>query len=393
MEDSSVTGLFGHFDLIAEAKKLFDAGKTRPCLAKLDEIPAMFAGDVQAQTLRAKCLQRLGQWSEAVALWEKLLADDPYLMEADVNLGYCRFQEGNVARAMEELKAAALRHPKHTGAQFNLIGAVLRTEGLGAAIARVRELGGRMDGTPDMTDLKIKILALHEPEEIKAKDPDDILGLRTESGAFAYNLRAIYGSFESIGCDCEFGFAQGKQKAEPLALLRWTSITPDNLVRLFGEKLSDYADPAIYRLEVSSSQEYIFKESKYNTASHTCLKVPEIGAEELLKTLCSRQAFLRRKFLEDAAKGEKVFVYKHASLSDSVMDEVQSAAAALGVRRMLFVRPADAENAGGTVRFVRPDRAVGFLSHFMGAGPIRYEEWDRIVINTYDYFQENASGQ
>jgi hypothetical protein len=216
-----------------------------------------------------------------------------------------------------------------------------------------------------------------------------VLQLADAAAVARGSLRGIYEQFEPVGNNCEFGAAQRHHGAEPLALFRWTSITPANLIRLLADRLQNYEAAERYRLGGEPGGEFILREDVYGTASHTQLKAPDMDPAALLERLARRQAFLKRKFIETLAEGRKVFVYKYDHrLDPHVIAAIRHGLAEMGAREFLFVMRAEGEDKPGTVRIESADCVVGFLSDMMPN--TQHHEWDAIVRRAHAHLGVGA---
>ncbi len=122
------------------------------------------AGD-RPSLAEARELQRHGRLEEAIAAYVALLADEPDVSEARVELAHCYTQLGRLTHAAECYEVLAAHHPHSVGLRCEL-GDVMRQlgcyeaslEAYGAALAldpaKVRALVGRADAQ--------RLLALHD---------------------------------------------------------------------------------------------------------------------------------------------------------------------------------------------------------------------------------------
>jgi tetratricopeptide (TPR) repeat protein len=380
----------GTEELFGAPQELFDRSRFAEALASLDAGPPGWRNHPEFHRLRAVSQERLGDYMAALESWQDMLAIAPSDPLPHVQIPVCEALLGHAAAAAAGFEAAAERFPDNMAAQFNWLfhrvshGRV--ADAIGVVLAEVRRLCDRTGNSQpfksQLDTFKTRLLALFDPLELAARDTEGVLQLATSARAVGDSLRSIYEQFEPVGNNCEFGFAQRKHGAEPLALFRWTAVTPQNLVRLLRDRLEGYDAPERYRLEENREREFILKEDVYETASHTYVKAPGADAAALLQKLARRQAFLHRKFMETLAEGRKVFIYKYDQRLDaSQMDAIERGLRELGARKFLFVMRAGEGDAAGTARCERPGRAVGFVSDVMPN--TQFLEWDQIVKQAY----------
>ena len=178
-------------------------------------------------------------------------------------------------------------------------------------------------------------------------------------------MRALFMRFESLGDTCEFGIVQRRFGAEPISLLRWSSIQPADLMRALDTDMDGVGDAEHTIVEVSHG-EYVTRDKRYHMFSHTF--TPET-AEPLAKFTAQhlrRMKFLRKKLLEDLGSGEKLLVYKTIN---GVSDE-QARGIFQSVRRfgggcaLLCVRLEDAAHPSGTLTEVEEGLFIGYIDRF-----------------------------
>ncbi|HTH78485.1 MAG TPA: tetratricopeptide repeat protein [Ramlibacter sp.] len=380
----------GTAELLKEPKAFFDRSKFAETIASLEAGPPEWRGHPEFHRMAAISNERLGNWGTALSSWHGLLAIAPSDQDALVRVPMCHALIGDMESAAEGFEAAADRFPDNMTAQFNWLSHRIRMapagKGISLALEEIRRLWTRTCNSQafksQLDPFKTRLLALFDPAELAARDTDGLLQLAAIAKGVDESLRSIYEQFEPVGNNCEFGNAQRKHSVEPLALFRWTAVTPENLVRLLADRLEGYEDPAHYRLEENPGREFLLKEDVYQTASHTYVKSHEADAAALLAKLARRQAFLKRKFIETAAEGRKIFVYKFDQrLEAQTMDAIQQGLEALGARKFLFVMRASADDKAGTVRTESTNRVVGFISDVLPN--TQFLEWDEIVTQAW----------
>jgi tetratricopeptide (TPR) repeat protein len=371
----------------------FRARKYADAMALLDAGAAHWENLAEFHRLRATMHERLGQYDRALASWNRLAELAPEHIEACNQIPVCHAVLGHTDEAWQGFRRAAEKHPANVLAQFNLLFFELKQKGasfIPIALLEVERIRAVAANSPDfktqMDMFRERVLSLHDPEVLRELDHEGVLQLSAAAADAGESMRSIYEQFEPLGNNCEFGDAQRKHGAEPLALFRWTSINPSNLVRLLRDRLEGFDEPRRYRLEPSAESEYILKEDVYATASHTRVKVADVpSADALLAQLSRRQSFLKRKLLETLEEGRKIFVYKADKVPEAgLLDQIEEQLIALGARKVLFVLPQDDTHAGGTVHAASATRVVGFLSDFMPN--TQFAQWDAIVRQAHLHF-------
>jgi tetratricopeptide (TPR) repeat protein len=381
--------LRGFQDDLNRARSTLRAGKPDDALAILDRYKGLLSIDVDFMALYAEILDRKGEFVEAEAILSRLLGINPLHVPAITARAACLTGLGRRTEAVRLLDEARAENPGNNDILGSYLALLLAERGPAAAIAALRT--EHLRRTPPrrletaVEKLRQKALSLHDSAELSQLDPGNLLELEYSAEGQVYSLRHIYEAFEAIGCNCELGFVQRRSGAEPLSLLRWTSITPEKLIDLLACNLEGYETPEHYSLHGNYQHEFILVENVFDTRSHTGVNQSDLPAEEFLDRMTRRQGFLKRKFLADAAQGQKVFTYK----ADQPLTEVQMAGMEaqlhrLGVRYCLFVMPTDNHALAGTVEIASPQRGIGYLSAVMPN--TRFDEWNNIAIAIYDRF-------
>lgn len=195
--------------------------------------------------------------------------------------------------------------------------------------------------------------------------------------------------FESLGENCEFGLVQRSYGAEPLGLLRFSSVAPRDLIGgvdsgFAGLGIADKIDP---QLDESGSGEYIVYERGYNLRYHTFVYQHQASPDQVRAREAKKLSFLRRKFMDDVASGEKIFVYQRARQMDT--DEILPIVAALrsrGPATLLVIRVTPDESKVGTVETTLPGLLIGYIDRLAPPGRFEFasrEAWLRICYNAF----------
>ena len=224
-------------------------------------------------------------------------------------------------------------------------------------------------------------------------------GLRIEgSGGIALSdLEQIVGMapnkfmlcFESLGDNCEFGLVQRRCGAEPLSLLRFSSVQLPSLLRGLDVGFQDLANAADleFRLEGKDRQEYIVREKRYDIDYHTFRYKGEVDEEKFISSEPARLAFLVREFVDDLRSGDKIFVCKrNKPLLEHEIVPLYAAINSYGQNFLLWLVPADAENTSGSVEIVMPGLLRGFIDRFApgeNAHDLLLDAWLEVCANAY----------
>lgn len=230
----------------------------------------------------------------------------------------------------------------------------------------------RSDAVPD----NLRVLG---GEMVVAAD----IGRLTGEPAAQFMLR-----FESLGDNCEFGLVQRRCGAEPLGLFRFSDITIPQLLRGLDSGFEGLGDPARmeFSLQPGGRSEYVLRDNSYGLVFHTFLYQGEVIESELIAQQSTRLKFLRRKFLEDLANGEKIFVIK----CNEPLAEADVLPVLAGLRRhssriqLLYVRPETPEHPSGTVQVVGDGLLLGYVDRFAPrerVPDLSLESWLAVCVN------------
>jgi predicted Zn-dependent protease len=211
--------------------------------------------------------------------------------------------------------------------------------------------------------------------------------------------------FESLGGGdgqgCEFGMFQRALGAEPLGLLRWTSLEPAEVVAALRARFEGVGDPeqtVIDKLTWPDHEEYVTSDVKYGMHMHSFIKTSTMTEQQAAQMLGRRLKFLTREFIEDVTAGDKIFVYRKVTrdLEASEIDEMHAAMRSYGNNMMLYVRYEDGTHPNGTVSLVRPGLMIGYIDRFAFSRDMQRtgaanESWLRICQNAYRLWQEHRA--
>ncbi len=187
-------------------------------------------------------------------------------------------------------------------------------------------------------------------------------------------LGAVFSQFESLGGlgqGCEFGLVQRMSGVEPLGLLRWARMRPENLIAALeagfeGVGTAEQTELSFYHEATADDPEYTVRDKKFGMDMHTFTKRSDIPFDKMFTSSCRRLAFLRTKLLDDFAAGEKIFVYKifKRNLERSELDTIHALLQRYGKVTLLYVRYSDAEHPGGSVEWGGERLLVGYIQRF-----------------------------
>ncbi len=217
-------------------------------------------------------------------------------------------------------------------------------------------------------------------------------------GCTGLALHDLAACFESLGRNCEFGLVQRHFGAEPLGLLRFASIQPPGLLAGLREGFSALGAPGaleVYQLPDDPSREWMLRDRRYGTETHTFQNDAEIDQDAVLHLAERRFALLQRKFIETVSEGSRICVFQHPHVQDAaVVRPLAAALRGLGPAVLLWVSEDDTRPAGSVA--MRPDGILhGAVDRFAAdgqAGESNLLAWTSILANGYRLWREAGFG-
>ena len=198
--------------------------------------------------------------------------------------------------------------------------------------------------------------------------------------------------FESLGDNCEFGLVQRRCGAEPLGLMRFSSISLVDLIRGIEDGFAELGNPANmeFWLNPGHRREYAIRDKSYRLVFHTFLYEGDVDENTLLEQQAARLKFLRRKIIEDLSNGEKVFVLKRGEplREQEVLPLLSALQKHSGAAHLLYVTVATKANPPGVVQRVAPGLLRGFVDRFApteAAQDLSLESWLAVCLRAIQF--------
>ena len=331
---------------------------------------------------------RRKDWAEAERRWTRFRERAP-ACAAQATVGYADMlrMAGRQDEAFDLLTAALRAHPDHFELQFQTALVTTIRRDWTDALPRWEKLKKLQPGNEGVQtaiaaalwqarlDLALAVAGGGKPPfEI----PPALLSGSVED---LEGLTALFTRFESLGDGCEFGMVQRRFKAEPLGLLRWTSIGAAELVRLLETRFEGVGAPDNVTLDVWDG-EYVTLDKRFRMAGHTFTRENAEPRDRFLQQQCRRLAYLSRKLIEDLEAGEKIFVhlFQH-DVADDYMIPMYKCIRRFSENSVLFGVRLD-ESPSPACRVERADDAlfIGYMDRFSTVD-INYDGWINICRN------------
>jgi hypothetical protein len=147
--------------------------------------------------------------------------------------------------------------------------------------------------------------------------PDDAAAL--VHACTGLDLIDLLAQFESLGHNCEFGLMQRALGAEPLGLLRFGGLQPENLLPGLENAFEGINDPQAMQVTtgmVNGREEYLIRDGRYAVDLHTNQFGGDVTAERLIAKMVPHLAFLQRLFAETLRDASRIFVLHHPVFHD-----------------------------------------------------------------------------
>lgn len=208
----------------------------------------------------------------------------------------------------------------------------------------------------------------------------------------AMDIATLLDCFESIGDSCEFASLQQIAGVTTPGIFKWSAVPLPRLAELIDASLEGVDDPVHFRLRIEARgngrDEYMLDHAALQSPTHTFAIADETVEARLFDREVRRHTILRRKFLEDAAVGRRIFVYR--SLAPRPLAEVarvHRALRRLGLNRLLFVRPPGDGLAAGEVSRLDDGFACAALDRlavYEASTAIRSDMWPDLLRSAHD---------
>jgi hypothetical protein len=154
---------------------------------------------------------------------------------------------------------------------------------------------------------------------------------------------------------------------EPLGLLRWASIAPDDLIRALNERFELAGIPETTQILSRGGTDWGYVDTSYQIrVDHTHMPLTSISEERARRSVCQLVNMLRRKLIEDFEAGSKLFVYRYLSetIADAMLSDLVKAMNSYGKNTVLVVLRQSADNPPFKITCPFPGAMVGYIDWF-----------------------------
>ena len=363
-----------------------------------------FPADRGLRQLLAQALARQEKWDAAFGVYADILAsfgNDPNTLRDYVNALIA-------AKRLEDAKAlirnARMEYPFDHGFGISLLNLLISQGELTEATTLWKDLDAIEGDVPllrhNLFELRTILLGHGIDPAASGRGPQKYTFSGSGDDPVVKEIVLNFESLGGAGLGCEFGGFQRFYGAEPLGLLRWTEMQPEQLVAALEAEFDGVGTEEqtnLWAPEQGSDEEWRASDRRFGMVMHTFVRVDQVPEAEMFDQLCRRLRFLRTEFLEDLREGNKIFVYKNAfrTLTDTEIDRIHRAIRRYGNATLLYVRRQDEDKRFPLVEEVAPGLQIGYIDKFQVrsdgiAASIPTTSWAELVKNSHRLWQ-NAS--
>ena len=250
---------------------------------------------------------------------------------------------------------------------------------------------------------RVRMLPLLDPPPMRLKRTastkirlnDGNISIPHSNGNGVAEVSKLLSQFEMLAGNCDLGLAARALGFEQLSLLRFAGATTEVAIRGLESGFHGIGETLTTEIADNPIKEWMVRDG-FGLRFHTHQSSEAMSETDIIKRQRRHIQFLRRKFMEDVALGEKIFVY-----ADHVRPRTLESALSLflalnrhGKRRMLWVCANHGEMAASRVDELLPGFARGSLDIFDGpleAGHITVSGWVNILFNASQVFHNGAA--
>ncbi len=210
------------------------------------------------------------------------------------------------------------------------------------------------------------------------------------SRADAPPIATIMAAFDSLGDNCEFGFAQRRCHAEPLGLLRFGGgLGISGVAAALRERFERIGqkENMVCKRHAIHDKEYNVTDRAYNLGYHTWRDIANLDPGIVIEEESKKLKYLKNKIIEDLEDCAKIFVFKkNTTIEDKQIRDLLDVLRRFGNNTLLSVVMSDEDHPAGTVSPIMDGLLRGYTNKFApyeAAFDISVPAWIRICRNAY----------
>jgi tetratricopeptide (TPR) repeat protein len=345
-------------------------------------------------------------WAAASRRWEKVREIAPHHVFAYTQGAVAYWEQRRFSDAETVLKDAMQRFPDHATPFMHFADVATKQNEWAEALKRWIYVTEQFPEHPDrlvhIHRMETARMRLLEVDPVAADNTSGRVSAARAEGVEPDMCEVMF-AFESLGGQmggCEFGNVQRAFGAEPLSLLRWAEMGPEQLIDALTEKFEGVGEPEnteVILKDNGGRNEYRTLDRRFGMAMHTFIHEDEVSPEKMYAQSCIRLKYLANKLREDLRAASKIFVYKIASrtLTDDELDRMHAAVRACGDATLLYVRPETDVKKHGTVEVAKPGLMIGYIDQFSvyregGRLTDQSASWAPICLRAYDLWRQGV---
>jgi tetratricopeptide (TPR) repeat protein len=188
--------------------------------------------------------------------------------------------------------------------------------------------------------------------------------------SYLTNLAMQFESLGGTGDGCEFGIFQRDLGAEPLGLLRWADLEPDQLYKALESEFEGVGSPEnaiVFVREDRGQPEYWVRDRRHHIVMRCFVSPQDVPHDEMLRLVERQHKFLKDKLIDYLRSGSKIFVYKNLkrNLTDEELTRLHAALRRYGDNTLFYIRYSDSQHIAGTVEASEaPGLIIGYTDRF-----------------------------
>lgn len=203
----------------------------------------------------------------------------------------------------------------------------------------------------------------------------------------------LFDQFESLGYNCEFGLVQRHFGCETLDLLRFATTPVKGLIPFLRADTNPFLSPDDLEVRTAVWGEYNTFLRPFGFLFHSDVAANSLPPDRVRDHELRRLCFLWRKFSEDLAEGNRIFVFKSGLLmAKTSVDRLLSLLRERGPNHLLWVTPEEPGRPAGRVDVVAPGLMRGWVDKVnVGPEECSFDLWHEVCRRAHTLWRTRAT--